>query len=117
MPLSLVVVGVWTPVSTLMAVTVEPTTAAPLGSEIVPVIEPVIVCPNATEQARRRAKKLNAKRALIGTPPIKFVLRICSLDCIGGIPPRWDCQSASFISEVQDSKFTYCIDNWTFRAR
>ena len=76
MPSPLVVVGVWTPVSTLMAVTVAPPTAAPLGSEIVPVMEPVIVCPNAMEQLRRRAKKVySAKRALIGGPPFKFVLQ------------------------------------------
>jgi hypothetical protein len=58
MPSAFVVAGVWTPVLTLIAVTLASLTAAPLGSVTVPVIDPVIVCPNAMEQLTRNKKQI-----------------------------------------------------------
>src|SRR5882672_8540020 len=46
MPFALVVVGVDTPVATLIAVTVAPDTTAPVESVTVPVTLPVMVCAN-----------------------------------------------------------------------
>src|SRR5215469_16187472 len=46
-PVPLVCVVVATPVAVFWAVTVAPTTTAPLGSVTTPVIDPVTVCPTA----------------------------------------------------------------------
>jgi hypothetical protein len=61
-PLPLLTAVVLIPVATLVAVTVAPTTTAPLGSVTSPVIEPVTVCPSA-EAAHSKASRQHPNRA------------------------------------------------------